>query len=324
MDVAQFLKTSVKTEAPASEAPASAEPTAVKTYRDTTPSGIVVEYCPDPRGYKVNGVEVPSVTTVLDVLRKDGLSWWGMKVGVEGVLELFKRKALHGHLDWQTGEEYVALIASPEVAKDDPANHEFATVDNVVKALTSEKLTVNHALSKAGDRGTNVHQALEDWARSGGEYCPTPQKFVEEEQPYVHALLKWLDDVDGAAKVVGVETMVGSAEHGFAGRFDLTVELWEQREFILKAYKRKESKKVIVEPGRYLVDAKTSSGVYTSHHLQLAAYELAAIEGGYEPTDGQFVLHLTKDGAYEFVPSQAKGADFLAVKAAYDRLKVLP
>jgi hypothetical protein len=38
--------------------------------------------------------EVPSVTTVLGILDKPGLPWWGMKIGVEGVLELVRRGRL--------------------------------------------------------------------------------------------------------------------------------------------------------------------------------------------------------------------------------------
>jgi hypothetical protein len=295
---------------------------AVTVYRDTTPSGIVVEYCPDPRWYKVNGKEVPSVTTVLDVLRKDGLAHWGAKVAVEGVLSLFQGLHMEQVINWnKDGQRNLVVYKGGDA--DQPPDQILATTDVVMEALKTQKLTPYYALSRAGDRGTNVHSALEAWAQSGGEFFPTPQNFPEEERPYVEGLLKWIDAVDGAANVVGVETMVGSAEHGYAGRFDLTIELWEAREFIRKAYKRKESPTVKVEPGRYLVDLKTSSGVYQSHHLQLAAYELASVECDYEATDGQFVLHLTKDGAYEFVPSVATGAQFLAVKQAYDALKGL-
>ena len=87
-----------------------------------------------------------------------------------------------------------------------------------------EKLTVNHRLAQAGDRGTNVHNALERWAESGGEFFPTPAEFPDEERPYVEALLAWVDALDGAAKVAQSEVMVGSVEYGFAGRFDFLME----------------------------------------------------------------------------------------------------
>jgi hypothetical protein len=39
-------------------------------------------------------VDVPSVTTALGILEKPALPWWGMKVGVEGVLELRRKREL--------------------------------------------------------------------------------------------------------------------------------------------------------------------------------------------------------------------------------------
>ena len=341
MELAQFLKPAVKSTAATVEpqsvtaggsakgdmghsSPAeasvtdTASPPAATVYRDTTPSGIVVEYSPgdgtkeNPRWYKVNGVEVPSVTTVLDVLRKDGLSWWGMKVGVEGVLELFKRENLRSMLDWQDGIPFLRTN-----------DGDLATVENVTKMLTAEKLTVNHALTKAGDRGTNVHSALEAWASTKGEFFPTPVDFPDEERPYVEGLLKFIDDCDGAVVPLAHEVMVGSAEHGFAGRFDLIVEITDKRQFVRKQYKRKDSVLWSPKPGRWRLDLKTSSGVYDSHHLQLAGYEGASIEGGYPPCRGGAILRVDKEGYYELVPSEATFDQFLAVKSAYDALKGL-
>jgi len=81
-----------------------------------SPSGIETCYSPAPRRhYKVRDTsvgnyedhgdtmffptdwqEVPSVTTVLDVLNKP-LSYWGNKIGADGVLELVRR----GLLRWE-------------------------------------------------------------------------------------------------------------------------------------------------------------------------------------------------------------------------------
>ncbi len=117
--------------------------------------------------------------------------------------------------------------------------------------------------------------------------------------------------------------MVGSAVHGFAGRYDLVIEVSDEIELVVKEYKRKDNKTFTLRPGRYLCDAKTSKGTYDSHFLQLAAYELASKECGYEATDGQFVLRLDASGVYECSPSFASAEDFLAVKKAYDALDSL-
>ncbi len=199
-----------------------------------------------------------------------------------------------------------------------------ATKESVVALLTEHKISCNHQRDKAADRGTNVHDALEQWARSNGEFFPTPQNFPEEERPYVEGLLQFLDDAAGTKPVL-CEVMVGSIEHGFAGRYDLVVEITEPVSLVSKTYPKREAKREEIEPGRYLVDLKTSSGIYpTSHFRQLAAYELASVEGGYPKTDGQFVLHVTKDGKYEFVRSNATADDFLAVLRTWqsnERLK---
>lgn len=304
--------------------PASTSAPSVTVHRDTTPSGLVIEYIPEQwvgklktkREYRVDGVTVPSVTTVLDILSKPGLSWWGMKIGVEGVLELFKRDRIGERLIWQDGGKELVVYSG-----DLPVT---ATTEHIVHELTLEKLTVNHTLTKAGDRGTNVHSALEDWATSGGEFFPTPAEFPDEERPYVEALLQWIDALDGAYSIVATERMVGSAEYGFAGRFDLILNLLEPRQFVRKHYKRKDSVKFPLKKGHYRIDLKTSSGVYRSHRLQLAGYEVASIESGYPPVDGGLILRVDKEGFYEFVPSEASGEDFLAVKQAYDRLEGLP
>jgi hypothetical protein len=334
MDAATFLKKSSKPgattpgsrpsgnkrEERSSAAESGSPPTAAPVsepvvFSDTTPSGIVVEYQAKPkRLYRVNGVEVPSVTTVLDVLAKNGLSWWGMQQGVSGVIELFQRSRLGSVINWSEDDAQQKLVLIPG---DDPLTHEPATTENIVAALTAEKLTVNHRLSEAGDRGTNVHAALEAWAGSDGEFFRSPANYPDEERPYVEALLQWVDALDGAASIAGCEIMVGSAEHGFAGRYDLVIELTESRTFVRKAYKRKDKMLVKVDPGRYLVDMKSSSGVYTSHFRQLAGYEVASIESGYPATKGQFVLHVQKDGQYQFVPSAATADDFLTTLALW-------
>lgn len=83
-------------------APAAEEPWGVAQV--VAPNGLEIYYQAGPkRLYKVrnNDVsaewrEVPSASTVLQVLEKGGLSHWGQGVGVSGVLELI---AL-GELRW--------------------------------------------------------------------------------------------------------------------------------------------------------------------------------------------------------------------------------
>jgi len=229
----------------------------------------VVEFQAEPkRRYLVDGEPVPSVTQILGVLDKPALVWWAMRVGVEGACKL---------------QDSGSLPGDPEQA---------------VKALTARKLTVNHVKTKAATRGTSLHDALEAYLAEGR--VPMPAGFPEEDRGYVRALARAMLDLK--PEPLRMEVVVGSAKHGYGGRYDLLCKL---------------------DSRTLRVDLKTGKRVYETAHLQLAAYELAAIEMGEASTDGQAVLRLGEDGQYEFVMSRAAPEDFLAVKAAYDAVQGL-
>lgn len=224
----------------------------------------VVEFQAEPkRRYLVDGQPVPSVTQILGVLDKPALVWWGMRVGVEGACQL---------------QESGALPADPEQA---------------VKALTARKLTVNHVKTKAATRGTSLHDALEAYLAEGR--VPMPAGFPEEDRGYVRALARAMLDL--RPEPLRMEVVVGSAQHGYGGRYDLLCKL---------------------DGNQVRLDLKTGKRVYETAHLQLAAYELAALEMGESRSDYQAILRLGEDGAFEFVVCRADPAEFLAVKAAFD------
>lgn len=293
------------------EAIAEAEKDAPVVISSVTPSGIEVQYSPAPKrfyrvrkahaskgehdtGFYTEWQEVPSVTSVLGVLEKGGLSWWGMKVGIEGVQHLLRHGIVHPMTSWSQ-----------------------APVDDVVDALTREKLTVNHTLSKAGDRGTSVHDALEDFTKTG--QMPYPEIYPESEQGYVAGLKKFLLAWagDNVCSDIQAEVMVGSLVHLYAGRYDLRC-YFGGGNMVTRTYPKRANKIEELPAGRYMLDLKTSSGVYPSHALQLAAYEGASVECGYEPTDYRAVIHVTKAGEYELVLTSATLEDFLSVRATYD------
>ncbi len=306
MDANAFLSSLVAAEPPVVKADEVEPPSPHSVNR--TPSGDLIKYFLAPkRMYTFNDVEVPSVTTVLDCLEKGGLPWWGMKVGVQGVVELFEKGLLGTFIDWKDGGREKVQVVDDAEALVWPA-----TTDGIVDLLKQEKLTVNHVRDKAGERGINVHDALEQWAKSGGEFFPTPAEFPEAERGYVEGLLAWIDDLQ--PKPVLWEVMVGS-ELGYAGRYDLVVAVDDpDAHAVTKTYPKKEDKTAGIGTGRFLVDLKTSKGVYpTSNFRQLAAYDYASRECGYLHTDAQYILRVTSDGKYEFVRSTASIQDFLVV-----------
>lgn len=260
-----------------------------------TPSGILVEYCADPRQYWVDSQPVPSVTTINDVLKKDALTWWGMKVGVEGLQELARRQLISVPSTWDT--------------------------DALVGLLTKEKLTVNHVRDKAGDRGTNVHSALEDWCRTGIK--PDPRNFPPQEEGWVRAIAKFTEEV--VLEPIHTELMVGSARYQYAGRFDLMARTPEQE---IKTGPRTKRK---VPAGIGVIDLKTRTlnakgerkPAYKENYLQLAAYAEACIECGYGRSEYEMVLLAYNDGTYDLSLSPARFSQFLDVKRCYDALKGL-
>jgi len=151
-----------------------------------------VVFHPAGHRYEVNGEPVPSVTQILGVLDKPGLSWWGMTVGVEAVCEL-----AHGGIEVP-----------------------FADPGAVVDLLKQRKLTVNHTFRKAGTRGASIHKALERYAN--GERRLSLSDFPREDRGYVFALVSGLLALH-PVEFVSCEVVVGSAAHGYAGTYDLLI-----------------------------------------------------------------------------------------------------
>lgn len=252
--------------------------------KEVTPSGVRLLYQDEPkRLYTVNDEWVPSVTEVLGVLDKPALVWWGMTIGVAGVLKL-----------WRDGEIF----------------HDN-TDEAVVSALTEHRLTVNHVRDEAGKRGTSAHAAFEIWAETG--LLPSPDDYPERDRGYVAGLLAFLEEA--APMPIASEVMVGSPEYEYAGRYDLEAQQ-DEREVVVRA-SPKRTRRGIIPPGDYLYDLKTSKGVYDTHALQLSAYEGARRECGYKPTQHRAVVRVASDGRYEVVLTKPCYPQFLAVREAH-------
>lgn len=267
----------------------------VERQRNETPSGLVVEYQSDPRQYWVDGQPVPSVTEIIDILQKDGLPWWGMKVGMVGVLKL---------CDGWNDEKLASFV---DTTLDDlkDKNHPL------MQLMKENGLTTNQIRDQAGDRGSSVHQAFEDYFAHGIE--PNPANYPPQEEGYVRAVIKFIEEVP--VEPVYTELMVGSKRHGYAGRFDL---LGYTHAAEVKTGPRTTRQ---IPEGRGLLDVKTSSGVYKTHFYQLAGYAEALVESGYGRTDYEAVVHLRPDGRYDFKVSDARPSQFLALRNAYRELQ---
>lgn len=258
----------------------------------TVPAGFTIEYKDSNHRYKLDGEYVSSVSSITGALDKPQLKWWAQGVAVNGVLELVRRDVVAAE-----------LLAS-------------SNQESLVALLTEQKLTVNHIRKEAADRGSRVHDAMEDWARSG--VLPDPEIAEEGEQGYIVGLRAFI--VESNLEPDGIETIIGSREHRFAGRCDLLRARIPQPFIGCIRIDRKtgEETRTIIPAGLYVADLKTTSGVFKEAHFQVAGYEGGGVESGYDPSDHQAILRVTVDGRYEFVESVATYADFLAVKQAYD------
>lgn len=257
----------------------------------TTPAGYTIHYCADPRSYRIGGeswetaTDVPSVTTVLDVLHKGGLVNWGQRVGIQGAIEFFMQPA-----------------AGP---LDEPS---------ITAWMKEKKLTVNHVRDKAATRGTNVHDALEQWALTGK--MASPDDFPTEEQGYVRGLNAFLADCKGMLVAGHAELMVGSKQQGFAGRFDLLAATPQGMEFQTGPRTKR-----VIPAGTGIFDLKTSKSVYDSHYLQLSAYRLALEESGYGRSDFEAIILVNADGKYDVKLNPKRPEHFLAVLNTWRVLK---
>lgn len=299
------------------------------TSEIVTPSGIEIRYFAedkdakvkrhyeirgyDPDGYDgepdIGWIEVPSVSTVVKVLDKPALPWWGMKVGIEGVITLFNQ----GQMGGAVHDDQIVMATWPEWG-----TPEVAGLDNTVELLKRHGLTTNQVVKLAGDRGQSAHDALEAWAKHGT--LPDPDIFVEDEQPYVRGLREFLIAVD--AEPVDSEVMVASVEHGYAGRYDLRIRVPKTTTVAFHRTPKKGPQYAELQPGEYLVDLKTSKDVYPEQCEQLEAYEHASVECGYEPTAARGVIKVgpfedKPEGSYKLVRSWATFADFEATLNKY-------
>ena len=296
----------------------SATPKPEPTSVSVTPSGIEIAYwsLKEPwnrkrRWYEIRKGphsrwrEVPSVTTVLDVLAKDALTWWGMKVGAQGVLTLFQigllvpAKAANG----------ASVLACAGPTGEGQSGLVVAGTPQAVELLKRCKLTTNDVRDAAGDRGQSVHDAFEAWAKQG--LVPEPDLYPPAEQGYVHGLRRFIEE--SGARPIANEVAVGSVKHGYAGRYDVDIEYPQDVEIVVHHTPVKGDQRGVLKAGIYLDDLKTSKDVYDSHFKQLEAYEEARIECGYAPTQGRGVIHVDSEGRYKRVPSPAEFSDFKAV-----------
>ncbi len=157
--------------------------------------------------------------------------------------------------------------------------------DNIVDFLTSPEETKRildearraHTQKKdaAADKGTMAHEWIEQWITTG-EQPPLPDD--EDVCNALDALGDWAKEVNLVP--LESEVRVFHPQYRYAGRFDLIATLKQGKQ-------RK--------PRTYLIDIKTSNGIYDTMLYQLAAYEEAyRVCDGRRKIDGRGIIRLNK------------------------------
>ena len=168
----------------------------------------------------------------------------------------------------------------------------YPDAQTLYEALREKKLTWRDLREKAGDKGTEVHDAFEKGLH--GEPVPLEDN-LPSVQGHMIALDKFFNDHPSLG-LLQTEAVVYSEKHGYAGRFDA---------------------RVLGRGGTVLLDLKTSKYISRSYHAQLQGYDLAAEECGYGASDNLTILQTREDGTYRLWPCRSSRQTFLDCLSLY-------
>lgn len=170
------------------------------------------------------------------------------------------------------------------------------SIKNVKAAIKHLKSTPRDELNKTARRGTEVHKAFEHYVEEG-EF---PQ-VSDAAKGYVLSMKKFLDEYE--PEIIGVEERIYSPTLKVAGTFDALMK---------------------IEGKLHLCDWKTSKSIYSSHEIQVRAYEDFRQELKTGKKAIPTVLRLKASGRIaEMKESRSKPGDFAVVYNAWELLERL-
>lgn len=148
-------------------------------------------------------------------------------------------------------------------------NGKTVTVEMVEEAKNKWR----EAKEEAADIGSAAHDWIEQYIKGKKPAMPENDKVMN----CVSAYLKWEKGLK--IKWVVNEGLVYSRKHDYVGKMDAIA---------------------IIGGQKYLIDYKSSKGIYEEFYLQTAGYQIAYEEEFGKCIDGRILLHLGKeDGAFE-------------------------
>lgn len=155
---------------------------------------------------------------------------------------------------------------------------------------------------KAGNFGSNVHSAIEQWIKNKTNSLEVLTNLNEMETKAVNNFFGWVKENN--ITFLECEKHVYSKKMWVGGILDLVFE----------------------KDGKiYVGDIKTSSGIYPEYFFQMAAYDLCINEmhDKYKDIDGYTIINLKKTGQIEVETNYGRDQNKEAFKAALTLHKIL-
>lgn len=207
------------------------------------------------RFYNVEGVQYPSVTSILSAVAKPALVPWAAKTEREAVLRAAADL-------WED-----LPIVSPRLSRS-------AYLSTLERRVGKEKAHAK-ASAKAMDIGSEAHGRIEWQLRTDLGQKPGPQPEISEKALW--AFMAYEDwRLQAGITPLLIEQTVWSNTHQYAGTMDLYCRLEHQG---INA----------------VADWKTAKGIYPEMFLQVVAYAQALIEMGHaEPPVAGLIVRLPK------------------------------
>ena len=200
------------------------------------------------------------VTTVLSVISKPQLISWAARMATEYVRDILK------------------------------------SMDDLEIVLEEAKNAHRRKKEKAGDWGTAVHLAIEEWIKDNKE-----PKLKGEQKMVFDKFKNWAKE--NKVEFLESEKHLYSKELWVGGIVDLVL---------------------MMDGKKYIGDIKTSSGIYNEAFFQMGAYDLCLREmGGYEDIEGYLVINLKKDGTIDFKRADNMKINRQAFLAALTLYKII-
>lgn len=202
---------------------------------------------PSNHSYTLDGKRLTGVTTIIGVLDKPALVAWSANTAVDYIKQ------------------------NSELIKGQYDNWTYIIQEN---KLEEARNAWSQKRDKAGDIGTTIHNAIEEYVKSKINNQPEPiLTLLDDARKMFEKFKEWEKEHD--VKFLLSEQKLYSEKHWFAGTVDLVVE---------------------IKGKKFIADIKTAKDIYTTNYIQMAGYHIALEElGKVKDLEGYIVINLPKE-----------------------------